>query len=75
VLKTVFFSCFTAVLSQKSSFPACWNRALGRGRDFRGFRGRGRPNYRGSPKRPGEGSIRGRVLGRWRGRSWGRCWG
>ena len=30
------------ILTLKSSFSACWKRTLGRGRDFRGFRGRGR---------------------------------
>ncbi len=61
---------FLLVLTLKSSFSTCWNRSLGGGRDFRGFRGRERPNHRDSPKRPGEGRIRSRFLGRGRGRSW-----
>ena len=44
MLKTAYFSRFTAVLTLKSSFSACRNRPLGRGRDFRDFRGQGRPN-------------------------------
>jgi len=63
------------ILALKSSFSACWIRSLGGGRDFRGFRGRGRPNHGDSPKLAGEGSIRGRFSGRERGRSWGRDMG
>ncbi|EKO37784.1 MAG: hypothetical protein B193_3539 [Solidesulfovibrio magneticus str. Maddingley MBC34] len=59
------------ILALKSSSSACWNRPLGQGRDFRGFRGRGGLNYGGSPKYPGEGRIRGRFSGGGRGRSWG----
>ena len=63
------FACFTAVSSLKSSFSACWNRSLGRGRDFRDFRGGGSPNHRDSPELAGDGGFGGVLpgLGRCRG--------